>query len=536
MALPPRGILPRPLAAWNSSMLRHALCLSLLWWLAPAQAQDAAPATPEQQAEALVREADSLVTRTLYAQAAQLLSQAYDLTAATPDSPQARSVLNSLANLHYSTGQFALAQNYYQELATLDEAGGDLPALSVSLYNLGHAEASQQDFSDATRHFSRSLELSLQLDDQSGAAYTLKAMAVNLQAQQQPFSALPLLDQSLALFEQLGESLQAAVVKRHLGDVELDLEHPAAAVAYYEAALPALIDNDYSEAILKVYRGLSLANEALGELKRALVFQRAYTDLLQLELNQQNQESTQRLQVELQTRRYADANERLQALGQRQRQELAVKEQLLHMQQLVLLLGGTLLVLALAMLWHARHNARHMHRLANTDALTSLRNRRSVMAAAQREWERAQRFGRPLCCLVFDVDHFKDINDTYGHGSGDTVLKAIARVLQTSLRPSDLIGRIGGEGFLVVATETSQAQGKALAERLRQAVSLIVIPGIRNRQLTVSIGVATREGAASLEQLIHQADQALYEAKAGGRNQVGVHGEVPRGLLFGTTG
>jgi diguanylate cyclase (GGDEF)-like protein len=161
--------------------------------------------------------------------------------------------------------------------------------------------------------------------------------------------------------------------------------------------------------------------------------------------------------------------------------------------------------------------------LARTDELTRVRNRRGLYAALEREFRRAERYRRALTVLAFDVDHFKRVNDAYGHAAGDRVLRAVAQALEDALRRVDVVGRTGGEEFVVVAPETPPRDAERLAERLRRAVAAQVIdgPGGELLHVTVSCGVATlgQVEARSAEELLGLADEALYQAKRLGRDR-----------------
>jgi diguanylate cyclase (GGDEF)-like protein len=126
-----------------------------------------------------------------------------------------------------------------------------------------------------------------------------------------------------------------------------------------------------------------------------------------------------------------------------------------------------------------------------------------------------------MSVIMFDVDHFKRINDTWGHAAGDLVLQRVAHACRVSLRPGDLLGRIGGEEFLVVARDASAEGAAGLAERLRSAVESTRFSDIDSSLVvTISLGVASSENFTSFEKLMQRADALLYEAKEGGRNRV----------------
>lgn len=167
------------------------------------------------------------------------------------------------------------------------------------------------------------------------------------------------------------------------------------------------------------------------------------------------------------------------------------------------------------------HQKAQLVRLATTDPLTGLANRRKFMEAAAEEVERIRRYARPLCLLMLDIDHFKVINDTYGHDAGDEALRVFSNTVQANLRDTDLAGRLGGEEFAVLLVETDITGALDLANRLRQAVADIqMVVNDKEIRFTVSIGVSGFQPDDGVERLLHRADLALYEAKGRGRNQV----------------
>lgn len=158
---------------------------------------------------------------------------------------------------------------------------------------------------------------------------------------------------------------------------------------------------------------------------------------------------------------------------------------------------------------------------SRTDHLTLIPNRRYFFEVLDSNIAMASRYGQPLCLAVLDVDYFKKVNDTYGHTVGDKVLVSIAASLQSRLRRSDSVGRLGGEEFAVQLPMTNLTAGALIAERLRSHVASLEFPGM-NPPLAVScsIGLAVFATDMSAETLYHEADSALYRAKEGGRNRI----------------
>ena len=163
-------------------------------------------------------------------------------------------------------------------------------------------------------------------------------------------------------------------------------------------------------------------------------------------------------------------------------------------------------------------------RLATTDELTALANRRRFLEAGGNETERSRRDGSPVSLLMLDLDGFKDVNDRYGHPTGDAALRLFADTCARALRRSDLFGRLGGEEFAILLPDTTSEDAAILAERVRADVEGTVFPSEEgNFSITVSIGVASMSGPGdSLNDLLRRADRALYESKRAGRNRATV--------------
>ncbi len=169
-----------------------------------------------------------------------------------------------------------------------------------------------------------------------------------------------------------------------------------------------------------------------------------------------------------------------------------------------------------------------LEEMATTDGLTGLLNHRTFQDRISEMLARAERSGRPLSMVLTDIDHFKSVNDTYGHPVGDQVLKGVSKVLATSVRTIDVVARYGGEEFAIVLEETDGAGAVLLAERIRQEVSRLRFDSDQGPfQVTISLGVATfPEHGHHKQEIIEHSDQALYRAKETGRNQVVFYGDM----------
>lgn len=190
----------------------------------------------------------------------------------------------------------------------------------------------------------------------------------------------------------------------------------------------------------------------------------------------------------------------------------------MHFYLILLTLIALSVVLVLFLVYY-RFSQSTIERMATFDALTSVYTRGVLMQIIDAEHERYTRYRKPFSLIMIDADHFKNINDTYGHHAGDTVLSGITEIMRKSIRKSDSIGRYGGEEFVVVLPETGKQRAVTVAENLRQKISENEFPDIG--RVTVSCGVAeVSEQAQSTQDLINEADRKLYTAKQEGRNRV----------------
>lgn len=166
-----------------------------------------------------------------------------------------------------------------------------------------------------------------------------------------------------------------------------------------------------------------------------------------------------------------------------------------------------------------RHNENRIRELMLTDPLTGVGNRRHLDERLQAEFNRAKRYGNSLCVVITDLDHFKGINDTYGHSVGDHVLKIFAKHLQEAVRASDFVARFGGEEFILVLPETTLQGAMQLADRIRTTLERRDFSGIE-RSITASFGITVIKEGDAMEEILLRADRALYISKENGRNRV----------------
>ena len=293
------------------------------------------------------------------------------------------------------------------------------------------------------------------------------------------------------------------------------------ALANYQRALP-LIQHDGNQRYLALlYRARSASTEARGHDADALADYKRYSDL-QTELQGKMRfEQSRLLQYEYEIRRRDFENRRLRTEAASRLQQVKSLESVRRWQRLAILLGALLVTLLVLLAIRQWRKSRALRALAMTDPLTGIATRRAIESLLDQKLARAVHSEHPLCVMMLDLDHFKAINDRYGHPAGDRVLQHISGVWTHLLRVNDRIGRVGGEEFLILCPDLHLEQARAVAERLLEATRAQKLPAIDPAlTIAVSIGVVEATQGETRDALVARADAALYRAKNGGRDRV----------------
>jgi diguanylate cyclase (GGDEF)-like protein len=173
-------------------------------------------------------------------------------------------------------------------------------------------------------------------------------------------------------------------------------------------------------------------------------------------------------------------------------------------------------------LLRTRYLVQELQKSADVDSLTAVLNRRRVLQMGEQEYLRSERYSRPLSVIMLDIDYFKRINDRYGHYAGDLVLADVAARVQAKMRDPDLLGRYGGEEFIIILPETQISDAQSMAERIRASIDNAPVEVSGNvLHITISLGVVEcSRDTKSFQDLVSRADERLYKAKRAGRNCV----------------
>lgn len=434
--------------------------------------------------------------------------------------PRVSNALNGIAIVYNRMGDHAQARDYYRQSLTAQAAQNASRDQAVTLHNLGRATENLGDLDSARGHYEMALALSRQIDFARGEAYAMRGLASLANVAGDGSAADHWLAQAEARAGKVPDQRLHAQILLQRGISQRLLRRHADSIVSLERALRIFAEADSRTELAATYGALATSHALAGDWRAAFERQsdfKAESDrLLRLQLDQR----FATLKIEFDTA----AKERDNLLLQRENRgaEMALaQEQRANRLKLVVIALAAVLLLALSLLVvRQRRTSVAMRSLALTDELTGLPNRRDVLARLQQLLER--RGGQTCAVLLADLDHFKRINDEHGHLVGDEVLRAVATRLTEAVREPVVVGRLGGEEFLVVLPDTELEAARQVAERIREQVATIdTRRWFEGLPLTVSLGVAAADPAGdSVSNMLRRADGALYDAKRAGRNRV----------------
>ncbi len=437
-------------------------------------------------------------------------------------------VLNSIATLYNRMGDYSQAVYIYSRALKAQREAGMLREQAVTLHNLGRAYENLREWDESRKCFTGSLALARQLAYPRGEAYALRGLAAVANASGDPQSALETLDRAEALQRQTPDARLRAQIQLARGIAYHKLGRLPDSTAALEDALVVFRQADAMGELNATYSELAEVYSQSGNWKAAyerLAQAKETSDRL---LNNQLDQRFATLKVEFDTSAKDKENALLVHENEISQQALAQGQSVRHLQAAVILLSVTLVLLLATLTIHQRRNALRMKYLALTDELTNVPNRRSVLSRLDpllRDPEQGS-----CVCLIIDVDHFKKINDQFGHPTGDEVLKAVSNAVRALVVEPAFFGRLGGEEFLIVLPRMDLAAARVAAEQFRLAIMAIDTSRwcSDNRRITASIGCAvSNPGADTPSTMLKRADFALYAAKRNGRNCVETEPSAP---------
>lgn len=436
--------------------------------------------------------------------------------------------LFNIAVAYRRLGEETQARAYLDKLLAIGQQRHDRAEQLGAHMELGFLESEAGNQAAAERHLHRALVLAHEVDSRSrGASIHLGLAQVdNLQGRHQ--EALVELERAKPGFARIGDRSNRDMIMLQTAEAHAGMGKHAQAIDEYNQAEKLLRQSGNLRYLAELLDARARSYQALDHLDLAVADLRRLVSVHEALDRKAHSDNATLMNYQFQTAQRDQENRRLAADRALKEQQLESLEHVRHWQRLALVLGGVLIVLLLWLAARQFRRSRKLHRLAMTDPLTGIANRRHIEQLAQRALARAGADGEPLCVLVVDVDHFKAVNDAFGHAVGDQVLVRVAQSCKQALRRFDMIGRMGGEEFLVVLPDTTPEVALQIAERLRRRVECLPLahlaPGLR---ITASVGAAMADhDADDLAELIRRADNAMYRAKDAGRNRVEVGGRA----------
>lgn len=426
----------------------------------------------------------------------------------------------SIAVGYRRMGDFVQTERYLTSAIARMQDKQDWEALATNYIQLGflHAESGAPDKAQAA--FRQAIDLAGKHAD----PYSVNSARLGLASTQitlgEPDAALDTLAKARTGFVAQKDESNKDMLLILTGQALARQGEHAAALTNYEMALPLVKRNGNDRYLAEIYKLRAASQEALGHAGTALEDYKRYTDLQMKLQGKMRLEQSRMMEYEYEIRRRDFENRQLRADAQARELQVIALERVRHWQTLSLVLAALFVVLLSSLAFRQWNKSRSLRNLTMTDPLTSVASRIGIEREAEQAISMSTRTDTPLSLLMLDLDHFKAINDRYGHAAGDRVLRETAATWHAQLRGRDPLGRIGGEEFVVVCADTSLDQALLVAARLREATHALRFDDIDPAlQVSVSIGAASHKQGETRDELFARADAALYRAKQRGRDR-----------------
>jgi len=463
-----------------------------------------------------------------YLSALDSLQRAYSLApSATNNSISKGDIAGIIALVYEYRRENQLSIPFFQEAVKHQRAKQNKLELSIALYGLGRANINIGDIDLGKKQLQESLDLSIQINDFQGEAYALKELAGLSLAEKDFQPTEKMLLRALDIFKQAKNNYMLFDVNKVLCQLYLKMEQPKKAQYHIDQAGLFINQNNHPIQYISLLKLKTHVKASQGN------YQSAYKDLLKIIIKEKNQlakQSTEQLhqlrsKYELQSK--VKENSLLAQNLDLQNEKLLVQFEKNQLLKITLL--STLIIAALLLLiaYKYRKNKRHFELLANFDNLTGLYSRDKTLELHNLLFKQCQLTNSKLHIAMVDLDHFKKINDHYGHSTGDHVLRQLGLIFKSVFKNGEICGRFGGEEFLIAIKDIELNQALILFEKLRKETTLLTNKiNVGSLNISLSIGICSETEKNTLSDMIKCADDALYIAKSKGRNRISIAPQV----------
>lgn len=461
-----------------------------------------------------------------YADAMQHYVNAYQLQLSLGYKPYISDLVLSIAATYRRMGLYQDALNYLEQAEKEFTAPEEDFRLAMILNEKAFSYAELGQPEQALKLFQQALQAYKQLNEPLWQTY-IKVQLVWV------YNLLQQYDNALIYTEQAQQELDSStapdqaslatnkgLLALYHSETLIALQQPADALRQVILAEQQLSIDNNPRYQLMLYRVKAEALAATGDMPAAYQMLQLYLSSNQQQQQLAKEQQSNLLRIQFDSVRQQERNQQLAAEKNLMQQHVTTLQLAQRWQYAALSLIALLMVILFFFALSLKQRNYRLHNLAMTDELTNIANRRHIMLLAEQERVKTLDTQLPLSYLIIDLDHFKQVNDRYGHEAGDLALQQFSLTISSLLREQDHFGRTGGEEFLIVLPDTEVDQACVIAERLRSAVAAISInDGKHHFSITCSLGVAQSRSDESLSTTLKRADDALYQAKAKGRNR-----------------
>ena len=444
---------------------------------------------------------------------------------------------NEIGNIYIQLEQFDQAKYFFQETINIPEEKLKLKTIASALREMAVIEFKGNNYKSAMAYAKRAYEIYQIEDEKLKESVTTRIIANIYRAQHNQDKAIDFYKKSLAIAIESGDEQHQIEAQIPLAQMYIT-QDTNKAINLLTASLAIALRTKNEKQTFNAYRKLRIAEEYREDFKQALIYAKSEIELGNIIHKKLDNKKlilakaslySHKLEIELESLREKTKLDQLELTQKNNEIELGKQASTINELELTknkyasaalafLLITCIFFVLLIYRSFiDSKERNKELDYLASRDSLTNCYNRRSLLKYMNKYFEDNES-NDEYCIIMVDIDHFKNVNDTYGHSIGDAVIQGFASILQSCIRKNDMVARLGGEEFCVVLHQTSQVQAIAIAETMRHKVEQNVFDDVN---VTSSFGVTSLKfGAETPLKLIEQADLALYKSKSLGRNKV----------------
>lgn len=449
------------------------------------------------------------------------LQRAYTL-APTDDPFIAKGAIAALIALVYEYRQEdKRAIPYFEEAAAYHKNNNHWMSYGSAIYGLGRANKNIGKLELGRSQLNESIEVAEKINDEQGVAYGLRELGGLEVGLGNLEKAEGLYDSALRIFEKSDNIYMLVDIGASLAEIQIKLNNPDRALNYIKGVEGRIKPVSMPMHLFKIRH---FKAKAYGLNKQ---YKEAYEEIMQSYpqrlkyLKKQYSEKFEILKNQFEVDKLDAKNEILEKTNELNQLKLVAEIEKNRSLFLYVILSIIIFILLLFILYRSKLSKRKYEKLSELDFLTDLYNRRKMMELLEFQIGLAIRHDFDLCVAVLDLDYFKKINDRFGHSVGDKVLVLFAGLCRSNLRHTDVVGRVGGEEFVILLPHTSVSCGQKLLDELRvKTLRIAEQLTLDDLSVSVSVGLANVKSNSSVESTIAEADQALYDAKEQGRNRI----------------